>query len=79
MKGLSNPASQVKSKALYFNLKKDLEVGRRRPCAFRDIYLSNIASYEKSYHLVNPFLNADFFPSASARCNVVIVVSSRVF
>ena len=65
---------------MVFNLKNDLNVGRRRPCSFGDIYLSSIFSYQKSYHLVEPFLNQDFFPSASARCNVVkVLLSSRAF
>ena len=45
LKGLSNPASYIKNKVVNFNLRKDLEVGRRRPYAFRDIYLSNIFRY----------------------------------
>ena len=45
LKGLSNPASYIKNKVVNFNLRKDLEVGRRRPYAFRDIYLSNIVRY----------------------------------
>ena len=61
-------------------VKKDLSIGRNRSCAYTDIYLSNIFSYQKSYHLVEPFLNQDFFPSASARCNVVkVLLSSRAF
>ena len=65
---------------MVFNLKNDLNVGRRRPYSFGDIYLSRIFSYQKSYHLVEPFLNQDFFSSASARCNVVkVLLSSRAF
>ena len=63
-----------KNKILIFNLKNDLEVGRRRQCAFRDIYLSNLFSYQKSYHLIEPFIYKDFFQSASARCNIVKVL-----
>ena len=59
---------------MIFNLTNDLDVGRRRHCAFRDIYLSNCFSYKKSYHLVKPFINKDFFQSASARCNIVKVL-----
>ena len=71
LEGLTNSTSYIKNKILIFNLKNDLEVGRRRPCAFGDIYLSNIFSYQRSYHLEEPFLKKEFFQSASARCNVV--------
>ena len=80
LNGLTNPPSYIKNKIMVFHLKNDLNIGRRRPCSFGDIYLSNIFSYQKSYHLVEPFLNQDFFPSASARCNVVkVLLSSRAF
>ena len=74
LEGLTNPTSYIKNKILIFNLANDLDVGRRRHCAFRDIYLSNCFSYQKSYHLVKPFINKDFFQSASARCNIVKVL-----
>ena len=74
LEGLTNPTSYIKNKILIFNLTNDLDVGRRRHCAFRDIYLSNCFSYQKSYHLVKPFINKDFFQSASARCNIVKVL-----
>ena len=69
LKGLTNPASFIKDKTLAFCLKNDLSIGRKRSCAFTDI-LSNIFSYQQSYHLVEPFLEKDFFTSASARCSV---------
>ena len=47
-----------------------MSIGRKRSCAFTEIYLSNIFSYQKSYHLVERFLGNDFFSSASARCSV---------
>ena len=71
LKGFTNPASYIKDKISNSNLKQDLEAGRGCPCAFRDIYLSNIFSYQKPYHLVEPFSKPDFFQSASARCKVV--------
>ena len=78
LKGLTNPASFIKDKILAFSLKKDLTIGRNRSCAFTDIYLSNIFSYRKSYHLVEPFLENNFFTSASARCSVTkILLQSR--
>ena len=74
LEGQTKPSSYIKNKTVIFHLKKDLEIGRRRPCAFGDIYLSNVFSYQKSYHLVQPFLKKDFFLSASARCKVVKVL-----
>ena len=45
-----------------------------------DIYLSNIFSYQKTYHLVEPILEDNFFSSASARCSVTkILLQSRAF
>ena len=80
LKGLTNPASFIKDKILAFSLKKDLSIGRNRSCAFTDIYLSNIFSYQKSYHLVEPFLEKDFFTSASARFFVnKFLLHSRAF
>ena len=40
-----------------------------------EIFISpiNLYTYQKSYHLVEPFLNLDFFQSASARCKMVKV------
>ena len=70
LKGLTNPASFIKDKILAFGLKEDSSIGRNRSCAFTDIYLSNIFVYQKSYHLVEPFHDKDFFTSASARCSV---------
>ena len=66
LKGLTNPTSFIKDKILSFSLKDDLSIGRKRSCAFTDIYLSNIFSYKKSYYLVEPFLEKYFFTSASA-------------
>ena len=49
-------------------------------CAFTDIFLSNIFSYQKSYHLVEPFIEQEFFSSASARCFVTkFLLQSRAF
>ena len=80
LKGLTNPAAFIKDKILAFCLKNDLSIGRKRSCAFTDIYLDNIFSYQKSYHLVEPFLEKDFFSSASARCSVTkFLLQSRAF
>ena len=80
LKGLTNPTSFIKDKILSFSLKNDLSIGRKRSCAFTDIYLANIFLYQKSYHLVEPFLDKDFFTSASARCSVTkFLLHSRAF
>ena len=74
------PNSYIKNKILAFSLKNDLNIGRKRSCAFTDIFLSNIFSYQKSYHLVKPYLEQDFFSSASARCFVTkFLLQSRAF
>ena len=80
LKRLINPASYIKDRILAFSLKNDLNIGRKRSCAFSDIYLSNIFSYQKTYHLVEPFSIHDFFSSASARCLVTrFLLQSRTF
>ena len=80
LNGLTNPSTYIKGKILTFSLKNDLKISRNRSCAFTDIYLSNIFSYQKSYHLVDPFLSHDFFVSASARCFVTkFLLQARTF
>ena len=80
LKGLTNPASYIKDRILAFSLKNDLNMGRLRSCAFSKIYLSNIFSYQKSYHLVEPFLAQDFFSSAPAKCFVTkFLLQSHAF
>ena len=75
-----NPKSYIKNKILAFSLNNDLKIGRKRSCAFTDIFLTNIFSYQKSYHLVEPFTEQDFFPSATARCFVTkFLLQSRAF
>ena len=47
---------------------------------FYRYFLSNIFSYQKSYHLVKPYLEQDFLSSASARCFVTkFLLQSRAF
>ena len=80
LKGLTNPTSFIKDKILSFSLKNDLSIGRKRSCAFSDICLTNLFSYQKTYHLVEPFLKQDFFTSASARCLVTrFLLQSQTF
>lgn len=78
--GITNPAKYIKDKILAFGLQNDLKIGRNRSCAFADIYLSNNFTYQKSYHLVDPFPQQDFFSSASAKCFVTkFLLQSRAF
>ena len=75
-----NPKSYIKNIILAFSLTNDLNMGRKRSFAFTDIFLANTFSQQKSYHLVELFLNHDFFSSASARCFVTkFLLQSRAF
>ena len=75
-----NPKSHIKNKILAFSLMNDLNIGRKRACAFTNIFLFSIFLFQKSQHLVEPFLEQDFLSSASTRCFVTkFLLQSRVF
>ena len=65
---------------LTHNLASDLERGRKFPCSFTDIYLSNVFSYQEFYHLVKPFRTFNFFPSIEIRrCIIRVLLYPRTF
>ena len=64
----------ISNKVLAYNLASDLERGRNFPCSFTDIYLSNIFSYQESYHLVKPFRTFNFFSSIDIRRCIIRVL-----
>ena len=49
------------------NLRKDLEDGRARNCCFTKNFLINPFCYQKKYHIVHPFRQANCFSSANGR------------
>ena len=70
----------ISDKILAYNLASDLEKGRKFPCSFTDIYLSNVFSYQESYHLVKPFKTFNFFPSIDIRrCIIKVLLYPRTF
>ena len=70
----------ITDKVRMYNLASDLESGRKFPCCFTDIYLSNVFSYQKSYHLVKPFKTFNFFPSIDIRrCIIRVLLYPRTF
>ena len=70
----------ISDKILAYNLASDLERGRKFPCSFTDIYLSNIFSYQESYHLVKPFRTFNFFSSIDIRrCIIRVLLYPRTF
>ena len=53
------------------NLSKDLQIGRTRNCSFSILYLKNIFSYQKDYHLIAPFCQPDCFATPKGRKHFV--------
>ena len=52
-----NPLSEIKKVIISRNLQKDLEVGRSKSGSFVSLFLTNVFSYQKNYHLVEPFIH----------------------
>ena len=48
-------------------MRSDLEKGRARNCSFATVYLANKFLYQKNYHIVEPFNQANCFPSPQGR------------
>ena len=49
------------------NLRDDLEKGRSKKCSFANIFLSNPFTYQKNYHLPEPFWQTDLFAAPNGR------------
>ena len=64
---LINPLQYIKRILISKNLSTDLEAGRTRNCSFAKIYLSNVFLYQKTYHIVEPFNQANCFRSPEGR------------
>ena len=62
-----NPLRRMKGTIATHNLRKDLEIGRTRKCSFSLLYLKNIFSYQKDYHLIAPFCQPDCFATPKGR------------
>ena len=70
----------IKKRVIAHNLASDLERGRKFPCSFTDIYLSNVFSYQQSYKLVQPFKTFNYFSSIeSRRCVIRVLLYPRSF
>ena len=66
-----NPLYYIKRVIITQNLRKDLEIGRTRNSAFTSIFLSNVFVYQKKYHIVEPFRQANFFDSPRSRMRFI--------
>ena len=62
-----NPLHFIKRTIISKNLRTDLETGRTKACCFASIFLSNPFTYQKNYHLVEPFRQPESFASANGR------------
>ena len=66
-----NPLRRIKNVIISENLCKDLEVGRTNACSFAELFLNSSSSYQKKYHLVEPFCQPLCFASPKARKHFV--------
>ena len=64
---LLNPSHYIKRIIIAKNLRTDLEIGRTRNCSFARIYLTNAFLYQKTYHIVEPFDQANCFTFPEGR------------
>ena len=64
---LLNPLQCIKRIIISKNLRSDLENGRASNSSFATIYLANKFLYQKNYHIVEPFIQANCFSSPQGR------------
>ena len=57
----------MKATIISHHLGKDLEIGRSRNCGFSLLYLRNVFSYQKKYHLISPFCQPECFAAPKGR------------
>ena len=62
-----NPLQYIKRIIISQNLRCDLEYGRTRNCCFSKTFLANPFTYQKNYHIVQPFSQANCFSSPNGR------------
>merc|ERR1712121_336827 len=72
--GANLPHKFIKQKVTAYYLRRDLEDGRRRNCAFTKMFLENVFSYQAVYRIPDPFCSPDFEGWKRARGQL-----SRVF
>ena len=61
-----NPNLFIKEKVKKYHLKRELQIGRNKSCAFSHIYLQNKFLYQEDFHLIQPFKTLNFFSSTRA-------------
>ena len=66
-----NPFRRMRAKITSHHLGKDLQIGRSRNCGFSLLYLRNVFSYQKKYHLIAPFCQPDCFATPKGRKHFV--------
>ena len=62
-----NPLQYFKRTIISHNLRSDLEEGRNRNNFFSKNFLSNPFRYQKNYHIIQPFSQANCFSSPNGR------------
>ena len=62
-----NPLKHIRRIITSQNLRKDLDIGRARTCSFTTNFLTNVFVYQKTYHILEPFNQANCFASPEGR------------
>ena len=74
------PRRIFENQVLAYNLASDLDSGKKFPCCFTDIYLSNAFTYQELHHLVIPFRTCNFFPLIDIwRCIIGVLLYPRTY
>ena len=66
-----NPLRRIKNIIISQNLDKDLQVGKGKICSFASFFLTGPSSYQKKYHIAEPFSQPRCFASPKARKHFV--------
>ena len=61
------PLHEIKKVIISKNLQNDLDASRSKSCSFISLFLTNAFSYQKKYHLVEPFLQPNCFDLPNGR------------
>ena len=62
-----NPLRWIKQVVVKHNLNKDLNASRKKSCSFSILFLKNPFIYQKTYHILEPFLQVGQFSSSNTR------------
>ena len=58
-----NPNQFIKNKVIKYHLKRELQIGKNKSCAFSDVYLQNKFLYQEDFHLIKSFKTTFLAPT----------------